>query len=559
MINTLKKINLILNSKDKEKILFFLISIIFVSILEILGISLIIPMLEVLLNKQSDYQFFNFAFDKNNINELIYLFISIIIIKNFLLIFVYYWQKKFSTDIYCNISHKLLKNYIYRDLIFHKEKNSSELINNVIVVSKRFSSLIISLSRFFAELIMTSFVIFTLLYFSFKFTLLSFIFISISSLIYLLIFKKKSFFYGVEIEKYSQAQIKSLQEIFHGVKDIKLKKLENFFSTYFFSTISKYARPSYLQATIGEIPKIWLELTFLILILLISFFFNSSSTTFENYIPTIGLFVFASFRLLPSVNRIISSFQSAIHNQPSLYKLENFLNRNDEIFNYEKNNQIKEIVFKNEIKIQNIDFKFIKDKFIFNNFSCSFFKNKFNFIKGKSGSGKSTLLDLIMGFLDPEKGQILCDDKNLKNFKRLWQDKISYLSQHVFLLDESILDNILFGQKKNFDKKKMEKILNLTNLRSFIDTLPDKMQTRVGEKGQKLSGGQIQRIGIARELYRDTEILIFDESTNALDDENEKDIINCLKDISKFKTIIFVSHNNHFKNFSDHTVDLDTI
>ena len=167
MINTLKKINLILNSKDKKKILFFLISIIFVSVLEILGISLIIPMLEVLLNKQSDYQFFNFAFDKNNINELIYLFISIIIIKNFLLIFVYYWQKKFSMDIYCNISHKLLKNYIYRDLIFHKEKNSSELINNVIVLSKRFSSLIISLSRFFAELIMTSFVIFTLLYFSF--------------------------------------------------------------------------------------------------------------------------------------------------------------------------------------------------------------------------------------------------------------------------------------------------------------------------------------------------------------------------------------------------------
>ena len=171
-------------------------------------------MLEVLLNKQSDYQFFNFAFDKNNINELIYLFISIIIIKNFLLIFVYYWQKKFSMDIYCNISHKLLKNYIYRDLIFHKEKNSSELINNVIVVSKRFSSLIISLSRFFAELIMTSFVIFTLLYFSFKFTLLSFIFISISSLIYFLIFKKKSFFYGVEIEKYSQAQVKVFKKFF---------------------------------------------------------------------------------------------------------------------------------------------------------------------------------------------------------------------------------------------------------------------------------------------------------------------------------------------------------
>ena len=152
-----------MNSKDKKNIIFFNFNYFCFSTRNI-GISLIIPMLEVLLNKQSDYQFFNFAFDKNNINELIYLFILIIIIKNFLLIFVYYWQKKFSMDIYCNISHKLLKNYIYRDLIFHKEKNSSELINNVIVVSKRFSSLIISLSRFFAELIMTSFVIFTLLY-----------------------------------------------------------------------------------------------------------------------------------------------------------------------------------------------------------------------------------------------------------------------------------------------------------------------------------------------------------------------------------------------------------
>ena len=103
----------------------------------------------------------------------------------------------------------------------------------------------------------------------------------------------------------------------------------------------------------------------------------------------------------------------------------------------------------------------------------------------------------------------------------------------------------------------MEKILKLTNLDKFIATLPDKIQTRVGEKGQKLSGGQIQRIGIARELYRDTEILIFDESTNALDHKNEKDIINCLKDISKLKTIIFVSHNTDIKNFADNTIDLD--
>lgn len=557
MINTLKKISLVLTNKDKKKIIIFLLSIIFVSLLEILGITLIIPMLEILLNQESNFKFLNFGFDKQNIDGLIYLFLSIIIIKNFLLIFVYYWQKKFSMDIYCNISHRLLKNYINKDLIFHKEKNSSELINNVIVVSKRFSSLIINISKFFAEVIITSFVLLTLLYFSFKFTLLSLFFVSFSSLFYLLIFKKKSFFYGTEIEKYSQAQVKSLQEIFNGVKDIKLKKLESFFSTSFFNTISKYAKPSYLQATISEIPKIWLELTFTVLIILLLFSFKSPSIPFENYIPTIGLFVFASFRLLPSINRIISSFQSIIHNQSSLYRLENFLHKNERMYANEKNNEEIDTVFKNEIRIKNIFFKFIESKYIFKNFSCSFYKNKFNFIKGKSGSGKSTLLDLIMGFLDPEQGQIFCDEKNLKNFKRNWQDKISYLSQHVFLLDESILENILFGQKKNFDKDKLEKILKLTNLDKFIATLPNKIQTRVGEKGQKLSGGQIQRIGIARELYRDTEILIFDESTNALDNENEKDIINCLKDISKFKTIIFVSHNTNIKNFSDNTIDLD--
>jgi len=557
VINTLKKISLILPSKEKKKIIFFLFSIIFVSLLEILGITLIIPMLEVLLNQESNFKFLNFGFDKQNIDVLIYLFLSIIIIKNFLLIFVYYWQKKFSMDIYCNISHRLLRNYIHKDLIFHKEKNSSELINNIIVVSKRFSSLIINITKFLAESVITSFVILTLLYFSFKFTLLSLFFISFSILFYLLIFKKKSFFYGTEIEKYSQAQVKCLQEIFNGVKDIKLKKLESFFATSFFSTISKYAKPSYLQSTISEIPKIWLELTFVVLIMLLIFFFKSSSISFENSIPTIGLFVFASFRLLPSVNRIISSFQSIIHNQSSLYRLENFLDNNDKVYMSEKNDEEIDIVFKNEIRIKDIYFKFTEGKYIFKNFSCSFYKNKFNFIKGKSGSGKSTLLDLIMGFLNPEQGQIFCDDKNLKTLKRNWQDKISYLSQHVFLLDSSILENILFGQKENFDKDKMDKILKLTNLDKLIDTLPDKIQTRVGEKGQKFSGGQIQRIGIARELYRDTEILIFDESTNALDHKNENDIINCLKDISKLKTIIFVSHNTDIKNFADNTIDLD--
>ena len=174
-----------------------------------------------------------------------------------------------------------------------------------------------------------------------------------------------------------------------------------------------------------------------------------------------------------------------------------------------------------------------------------------------SGSGKSTLVDLIMGINKPSQGKILSDNQNIHSSIRSWQKKISYLSQSVFLLDDTIKNNITFENENYKNDKLLSDVIKLSALESFVSNLKQGLETLVGEKGFRLSGGQIQRIGIARELFRQSEILIFDESTNALDSKSENEIINCLKNLTKNKTIIFISHKKELIQHADNLIDLD--
>ena len=217
------------------------------------------------------------------------------------------------------------------------------------------------------------------------------------------------------------------------------------------------------------------------------------------------------------------------------------------------------IEFNKDIKAENISFIYPgTTKYVFKNFSCSIRKNTFTLIRGKSGSGKSTLIDLIMGINKPLEGKITSDGYDINESTRNWQQKISYLSQSVFLMDDTVKNNITFESENN---KGNENFLNLivkqAALDKFILNLNKGLDTMVGEKGIRISGGQIQRIGIARELYRQSEILIFDESTSALDKQSESEIVNCLKNLSKSKTIIFISHKEDLKKIADNVIDLD--
>ena len=275
----------------------------------------------------------------------------------------------------------------------------------------------------------------------------------------------------------------------------------------------------------------------------------------------LGIYLISAIRILPIANRVAISLhiirvgKKGINIIFNLLKSFENIKKNDDfsIDLIQKNN-----FFKKEIRFENVDFKYQKNsKLVLDNITISIPKGKIIAISGKSGSGKSTFLDVFCGLLKPTKGKIFIDN-DLSLNEKLWQSKISYVSQNIFLNDETILENITFSKKQDsIDKILLNKVLVISGLNDYIDTLPSGIETYIGERGVKLSGGQKQRIGIARALYKNTDILILDEATNALDLNNEQKILFSIKEHCFGKTIIFVSHRKETLQYCDVVFDLE--
>ena len=308
-----------------------------------------------------------------------------------------------------------------------------------------------------------------------------------------------------------------------------------------------------------DAPRLIFE--FILIFIAFSSLLYISSLELEilNYLPLIGLYAFAALRLIPSITRILNIFQQIKSMQASLnilkIEFENFKDSSKEKI---IDNKIL-IPFNDEIKLNNISFSYNKDIVILKNFTKIIKKNSILGIIGSSGSGKSTMIDLITGLQFPNTGEIILDNKtNIQKNIVNWQKKIGYVSQSVFLLDTTIKENIAFGEQiEKIDEKKILKSLKDSQLYEYVLSLKDGINTIVGEKGVKISGGQKQRIGIAREIYRNPEVLILDESTSSLDIETENKILDCIIKLKHEKTIIIVSHRENTLKFCDQIIDLN--
>jgi ABC-type multidrug transport system fused ATPase/permease subunit len=275
---------------------------------------------------------------------------------------------------------------------------------------------------------------------------------------------------------------------------------------------------------------------------LLIFILISSYNSYSSVLPIIGVFVAAAFRMLPSINRIMSSLQTFKYFESSLEILYDEKKSLKAEYVDKKNNF--EYKFDNNIKLDNVDFSFDNpNKLILNNLCLEINKGDYIGIIGTSGSGKSTLIDLILGLIQPTSGKIKIDNFELSNNSFNWSKLIGYVPQTIFLTDDSILNNIAFGvAESEIDFSLVNRILKETQLFSFINSLEDGLLTMVGERGVRLSGGQRQRIGIARALYSSPEILILDEATSALDSDTEALILDELLRFKRNKTIIVIAH-----------------
>ena len=564
-MKTFKKIYQLFPEKFKKKSILFIFLSIFASILETLGIGLIFPLIEIIINQKFSKNLFginfNEFFSESENKEIISFIILIILVlylfKTIFLILFNYWQIKFSQNIYKFLSIKLLKKYLFNPITFYHKKNTSVLLRNVIFETKNYGASINIILKLFAEIFITFFILGLVIYIEPKKSIIIITIIISFALLFYFLSSKKIYSLGIKKLQNIEKASKIIGESLSGIRDIKLKSVENYFYEIYKNFLNKFVKVQNYQQAIIDSPRIIFEFIVLCLVLGGLLYYMRFNNDINELLPVIGLYLVAAFRLIPAIMRILSMMQSIKGLQASVDMLNNELEyyENNKKENF-KNSFNEKISLNKNIKFKNVYFSYDQKKEILKDFSFEINKSEIIGIYGKSGSGKSTLVDLLTGLLTPDKGEILIDERFKLNQNNIpeWQKKIGYVSQNVFLFDKSLRENIAFGQENDaIDDKKIWNILRKTAL---LDVITD-LNVEVGEKGIKFSGGQVQRMGIARELYRNPELLILDEATNSLDKQTENLILESIKDLKKSTTIIIISHKESTLKVCDEIINLE--
>mgnify|MGYP006081351777 CR=1 FL=1 len=564
-MNSIKKLLEILPKKTKSKLYIFIILLLISSFFELISISVLIPIAEIIITGNTSFEFVNDLlvnydnkYTKNQIIITILIFVIILFfLKTLYLISFSYWTNKFSQNIYKTFSEKTLEKYFSENYLFFINNKSSDLIRNIFLETKNVSALTFCYLKIVVELFIFFSIGIFILIIDFKTSISLIFFFLFFTLFYYTFTKKLIFNYGLIRQGSTAKLLQNLQEIFGSIKDIKLKKSENFFKNYFSEYLKVFVKAAYKSNTFNEAPRFLIELCFLIILTIIITLNISDTDGINSILPLLVVYSAAGLRLLPGFVKLNGYLQSIESYKPSLNLIYNqLINQNSELI-INKNNNLNTNIISGDIVCKNIDYAYEK-KVIFTNLNFQINKNSIFGILGQSGSGKSTLINIILGLLTPGKGKILVNNLDINNNLPQWQKSIGYVSQNIFLLDATLKENIAFGEKiEKINHENLSIAIKNANLTSFVENLTNGIDTNIGERGSKISGGQIQRIAIARELYRNPSILILDEATSGLDYENEKKIFDSIKQLKNKMTIIIVSHNKETIENCDNLLDLN--
>jgi ABC-type multidrug transport system fused ATPase/permease subunit len=553
---------IVLSALDpKVKIrLYFIICMAFLSIaLESLSIVSIFPLIKILVNPEYFNTKFFFIFQKNLNEKDIYKFaisfvLFLFLLKNTLLFIISRFQAKFVSYASANLSSFFFTSYIKLSYIDFITTNSAQYIRNITdnvdyFFSTYFRSIMLIIIEIPIILILVSVLFYVEPMGSFVFGLTALFF----GLFFYNINKKRLTIFGNDLNKNYTKRLSYIHKSFGLFKEIQISNNENFYSNTFFKILKSIAFISYKMDAIVILPKLFLELAGITIILILIYFNLSQGNTLTDFLPTVSLFALSGFRLMPSANRLLSSFHKLKFSTPFI----NMLNEAIHKFKKKENNPTidkdTKLDFSKVITIKDLTFKYNNSNSnVLRDFNLSINKGDFIIILGPSGSGKSTFINILLGLINPSSGHIYSDNVDVFDNLNKWRKKISHVPQDVYLSDDTILSNVALGVKEeDIDKNKVRKALKSAQLEDFIENLPDNILANAGEKAVRMSGGQRQRMAIARALYRSPEILLLDEATSSLDRETEKKIIIDIKNNLKNETIIMVTHRLAITHLAD--------
>ncbi|EAI3812899.1 ATP-binding cassette domain-containing protein [Campylobacter coli] len=540
----LKKIFFILSKEDKKFLFSLLLFSVFISFIESFAISLVMPFITL----ASDFSYF----DRNKyliqlkdylalpVFEIIVYFGVVLIVFYVLraLLNSYYFHllARFSKGRYHAIAYKVFAKFLNTDYENFTQKNQSEILKSitgeVYNLSTMISSFLLMMSEIFVVLLLYT----LMLLVNYKITLFLSLFMIINAFILIKVLSpivKKA---GLKREEAMKNFFEILNTNLNNFKLIKLKTKEDGVLNLFKTQSEIFAKANITNESVSAMPRIYLEgVGFCVLVFIVVFLVFKNQSDISGILATVSIFVLALYRLMPSANRIITSYHDLLYYRSSLDIIYQILKQKEESLGEEK------IDFDKELRLENLSFGYKDKKNLFTCLNLSIKKGEKIAFIGESGCGKSTLVDIIIGLLSPREGRVLVDknELNMKNVKN-YRQKIGYIPQNIYLFNDSIAKNISFGDE--VDEEKLQRVIKQANLEHFVKNLPQGVQTKVGDGGSNLSGGQKQRIAIARALYLDPEILVLDEATSALDTESEARIMDEIYKISKDKTMIIIAH-----------------
>jgi len=563
--NYAKKLLFISNKKLTE-ILPLISLFVFASLIEFIGLGLIIPYITIIINPDNfeNIKYLSyFNLEEKDFNYFLFLLsIALIIIfflKAMLSIIVRWCITRFAFKQYAILQTRLMSAYQNMEYIIFLKRNSSEYIRNVKELSSESISCIENFLRLISELIIFTAIIVYLCFVNFKVILYLILILGSITLIYELLLKPKAIKYGKNKVLASNSIYRGIDSGLRGFKEIRILSKEKFF----LDIISKGANTSYVnelkQSWITHSPRYIFELaiiTFLLSFLSISIFIYKDINLI---LPTIGVFSVAGVRLLPGSASIVNSFNMLNFSQKSVSIVFDDLKKYSKTKSPQKIENFNKIKFKS-LLMKNISYKYpYSKKNIIQKQNFSLKAKECVGIIGESGAGKTTIVDLFLGLLKPNKGQIYLNNKLIKADSQVWLKLISYLPQDPMLIEDTIKTNICLDLSKTSNKKikkNLDTAITQANIKNFIRSLPNGINTKIGEFGIRLSGGQSKRVALARTFYHDKEIIVMDEATSSLDEKTENFILEQIKELKRKKTVIIITHNKNTLKYCDKVYEI---
>lgn len=558
MIKILKKINILLDKKQKRFMVLLVLMMLVGAILETASISIVIPVVSIVMDADAVtnnelvaaiYNFLGMTSQRNFIILVMSAMIGAFVLKN---VFLYVQQKVLYRFVYTNqfrTSERMMKNYMRKGYEFFLNADTAVIQRNITSDVNNMYALILAVLQLVSEVIVFVCLALVLVITDPMMTLTISLLLIITLWIIKRILKPIMYKAGEDNQNYYSGLFKWISQTVTGIKEVKIGGRETYFVNEYIKCGTGYVNAVQKYTLYSNIPRLLIEtvsVTGMILYLLVLLLIGEDT---KNMMGVIAAFGVAVVRLMPCANRINNQINNIAYFEPFLMGVSDHLQEEIEDEKADMAELLpteEKMPVKKEIVLKDISYRYPNtDKFIFDKASLTIKVGTSVGIVGVSGAGKSTIVDVLLGLLRISEGTITADGADVlkKENYRKWLKNVGYIPQSIFMLDDTIRKNIAFGVPEDeINEERLWEVAKEAQLDQFIRTLPEGMDTGIGERGIRLSGGQRQRIGIARALYENPEVLILDEATSALDNDTEAAIMDSINLLHGQKTLVIIAH-----------------